>query len=773
MTPPPCECRPGHPSDVQLQRYVSGWLDQRAAAPIDDHLASCPRCCQRLDQLGDDGPWVERLRLAQSSLHTFETGRWIGDYRLVRVIGQGGMGIVYEAYQQSLHRRVALKVLPAANAYDSEAVKRFHREARAAAALHHTNIVPVYEIGESQDCQYFAMQLISGRSLAQLYRELCQGDDRPEDAEEALLAADLRARSIAHMGHQAASALAHAHARGVIHRDIKPSNLLLDDEGVLWVVDFGLAKIDGDDLTRSGQLVGTLRYLPPERFRGEIDERCDIYALGVTLYELLVRQRLFPSRGHPQSIDRILHHTPLAPRRIDASIPRDLETVVLKAIAKDPAQRYQTAAELADDLLRFYDSEAVLARRQGLHQRLPRLLLRSAASHRLGTAAIVLLALSALLAAGIAAHLGHENRHLAARLERLQQRSERQAERWQQQTVEQRQRLVASGLASAATALRGGQPLAALGPLCDAIEAEPDARAARLHRVRLSLILRGCPRPLYCWQLPEATADMTFDDPCRLKVTGRSGQQTVLAWTDGTSGSRTSPCWGEAPAAGPWPLADPWLRSQTVIQRVSGDGRLAAAGDETGRVRLWDRSPMWLTAEPRMNDQAAPLRQDGRLVSEPRRHPRQWQPLGRLHHGDRGELPLQQIAGGFAATLSLVATRRDDGEPGSWVQLWDRQLEAPLTQPIGMPTGAIDCACDGPVLVLLPECGGVYRMSIQPPQQSLSALRQVVALYCGYRPDDPQRVPLDVVRLRAIQTSLPDWLRGLPLATAGRSRPQP
>src|SRR5262249_31974905 len=176
-------------------------------------------------------------------------------------------------------------------------------------------------------------------------------------------------RGVAQIGRQAASALAHAHARGIVHRDIKPSNLLLDTEGVVWVSDFGLAKVDDDALTRTGDILGTLRYMAPERFRGRGDARADLYSLGLTLYELLVLRPAFDSPDRVALSEQIRTLEPPRPRSIDPRIPRDLETIVLKAIEKDPGDRYATADAMAEDLRRFLDDEPILARRAGAPER--------------------------------------------------------------------------------------------------------------------------------------------------------------------------------------------------------------------------------------------------------------------------------------------------------------------------------------------------------------------------------------------------------------------
>ena len=166
------------------------------------------------------------------------------------------------------------------------------------------------------------------------------------------------------MGLQVAEALAYAHSQGILHRDIKPSNLLLDAKGTVWVTDFGLAKAEGTDaLTHTGDIVGTLRYMAPERFDGWSDPRSDVYSLGATLYELLTLRHLFEEPNRAKLIDRVIHDAPAPPRKLDRKVPRDLETIVLKAIAKEPAHRYATAEQMAEDLRRFLADKPVLARR--------------------------------------------------------------------------------------------------------------------------------------------------------------------------------------------------------------------------------------------------------------------------------------------------------------------------------------------------------------------------------------------------------------------------
>jgi WD40 repeat protein/serine/threonine protein kinase len=391
---------------------------------------------------------------------TAEPRFWqVGDYHLLREIGRGGMGVVYEAEQISLGRRVALNILPSHIVFDSDMLERFRREARAAARLHHTNIVPVFEVGQEGELAYYAMQFIQGRGLDRVIDELRK--HREQQAAETLSPAEARAlkaqaltsdrdesslslaarslwtgrfalraidsgtsliaipstdatliepaddragprrlgdpsdpggrtarvgssswrsngrlpyfRSVARVGKQVAQALAYAHGRGIIHRDIKPSNLLLDDDGVIWVTDFGLAQVEQDrPLTRTGDLLGTLRYLAPECFRNRADARADLYALGLTLYEMLALRPAFSAADRLLLIEQIRAEEPKPLRQIDPSIPRDLETIIQKATDKDADARYQTALALAEDLGRFLEDRPIGARPIGVPERLAR-----------------------------------------------------------------------------------------------------------------------------------------------------------------------------------------------------------------------------------------------------------------------------------------------------------------------------------------------------------------------------------------------------------------
>jgi hypothetical protein len=340
----------------------------------------------------------------------------LGDFRLIREIGRGGMGVVYEAQQISLDRRVALKILPFAALLDEKQIARFRVEARAAAQLQHSHIVPVYAIGCERGVHYYAMQLINGqpldRAIDQLRRQRAErrrGQAAPTDADSPFDASrSLRGerdyfRLVARLGAQAAEGLHCAHEYGVVHRDIKPSNLLLDEQGQVWITDFGLARCQfAKDLTRTGEVVGTMRYMSPEQVQGKasVDHRADVYSLGVTLYELLTLRRAVRGADAAEIVRQLDNGEPHRPRACNAKIPADLENIVLKAMSKQRDKRYESADALAADLRRFLRGEPALARQPS---RLARLVHWTAAHRGHAIAATLLL----LFAVGLAAFTSH------------------------------------------------------------------------------------------------------------------------------------------------------------------------------------------------------------------------------------------------------------------------------------------------------------------------------------------------------------------------------
>ena len=328
----------------------------------------------------------------------------IGDFRLLREIGRGGMGVVYEALQISLQRRVALKILPFTAGHDDKQIHRFRNEALAAAHVEHANIVPVYAVGEDNGVHYYAMQLIEGQSLATLPAEIqphaaqstaestaanCHHSTWPNENGNTPVSTPAppvihpiisrsgttsdRVREITRLGIQAAEALHAVHEIGIVHRDVKPSNLLVDGQGKLWVTDFGLARCrEHAGLTQTGDVLGTMRYMSPEQSLGRgrlIDHRTDVYSLGVTLYELATGHH---PAGDLSDAELLFIRAPFqqkSMRHWNSTIPRDFETVVMKAIAEFPNERYATAQEFADDLRRYLEGRPILASRPSLMNR--------------------------------------------------------------------------------------------------------------------------------------------------------------------------------------------------------------------------------------------------------------------------------------------------------------------------------------------------------------------------------------------------------------------
>jgi serine/threonine protein kinase/tetratricopeptide (TPR) repeat protein len=342
----------------------------------------------------------------------------LGDFRLLREVGRGGMGVVYEAEQISLGRRVALKVLPFAAVLDSRQIARFRHEAQSAGQLNHPNIVSVFAVGVERGVHYYAMQFIDGQPLDRVVAEMrerrpaesadrtkpylpqqsathkSQLTSRPANSSEYI-------RGVVGIGIDAARALHAAHENGVVHRDVKPSNLLLDGNGKIWVTDFGLARRASDaTLTRTGDLLGTMRYMSPEQATGQmalVDHRTDIYSLGATLYELLTLEAAMSGHEGQALLRQIERHDPRPPRQLQPKVPLDLQTVVMKGMAKRRDDRYATANDFADDLQRVLEGKPIVARPPALLDRAARFAQR----HReiaAAAAAVCLLALVGLAA---------------------------------------------------------------------------------------------------------------------------------------------------------------------------------------------------------------------------------------------------------------------------------------------------------------------------------------------------------------------------------------
>ena len=569
----------------------------------------------------------------------------LGDFRILREVGRGGMGVVYEAEQVSLGRHVALKVLPGHAVLDPRRLHRFRREARSAARLHHTNIVPVFGVGEEEGVPYFVMQFIHGLGLDEVVRELirirkprgglgARADRRrgnghapteplasdpavagewspiattathnrapsasdvartllsgrfasttgmrgPENAASAHADSAAHAglnqpsraggstvqlpgqpegssladsgktywRSVARIGEQVAEAIDHAAGQGVLHRDIKPSNLLLDAQGTVWVTDFGLAKADADadDITETGDVLGTLRYMAPERIRGKGDVRADLYSLGLTLYELLTLRPAFSDSDREKLLHRVLHEELAPPRRLEPAIPSDLETIVLKATEKEPERRYPTARALADDLRRFLNDEPIRARQTRPWERAVKWARRRPAMAAMIAAVCVLLA--SLLGGGVWSYVRIDEALRTAQRERTKAtesfKQEFAARRATDQArVAEAQTRIASQRLSADLALDQGIKLAENG------------------QVGRGLLWMARAREL----APEGDEGRKLADAARANLVSWSARAVV-------------------------PRAILTAPSPVMCLAISVDGRTLAAGCKDGSLHLWE-----------------------------------------------------------------------------------------------------------------------------------------------------------------------------------------
>jgi WD40 repeat protein/serine/threonine protein kinase len=372
----------------------------------------------------------------------------LGDFELGREIGRGEIGVVYEARQLSLGRRVALKVLPPSALHDPRQLRRFEIEAQAAALLQHPNIIPVFAFGTERGVPYFAMRLIDGRNLAELVEEARQRKGR-----------GFHPREAAELARQAAEALDYAHRNEVLHRDVKPSNFLVDAQERLWIADFGLARVRvTSDLTASGDSLGTLRYLSPEQVKGRreaVDGRSDVYGLGATLYELLTLRPVFEGDDRAELLIRIQSDEPRFSHKLDTAIPLDLKTIALKALAKDPSERYATAGDLAGDLTLFLANLPIRARPPTTVPRLIKL------ARRRWRALVSAGLIAATILIGIAAAALCSNSRLRAINQRLQNeidRADNNALEARNQALTSERHAFGTQLRLAALALETAQP---------------------------------------------------------------------------------------------------------------------------------------------------------------------------------------------------------------------------------------------------------------------------------------------------------------------------
>jgi WD40 repeat protein/serine/threonine protein kinase/tetratricopeptide (TPR) repeat protein len=674
----------------------------------------------------------------------------IGDYRILREVGRGGMGVVYEAEQESLGRRVALKVLPAHALMDNKQIRRFEREAKAAARLHHTNIVPVFGVGHEVGAHYYVMQFIQGLGLEAVLEELqrlkvkkhihssaagktrSQGyaAERPADPDATILrkpvpapatpvppAADkthllagapqdvrgegvrgegvrgedsrtefqapaearpsgssggamdlsavniaqslmtgvfaaapdegeqttdvtigsregtpesgeaptglrstgLRAdprqaedsvvsatrtgpnpsgnlsgdrsdlsglsesgqrywQSVARIGLQVAQALDYAHGQGVLHRDIKPSNLLLDLKGTVWVTDFGLAKSnDAEDLTHTGDIVGTVRYMAPERFRGESDARSDVYALGLTIYEMLALKPAFEEKDRAKLMKEVMHGEPARLRRVNGSVPRDLETIVHKAIAHDREHRYKNAAAMADDLKRYLEDRPIQARQVSVRERFWRWCRRNpalAASTGLAVAGLLAVAVVSVFFAAQQAHSFQELRFEQAKTKEALDKAETLAAKLNKTVQELRRHSGRDAVEIGQRLVEQGQTPEALLWMTRGLELadKEDVRAGI--RLRLGSLAGVTP-----------VLRQVFKHGSETPIVAASPAGKTIATAGNDGGSNRVWLWDAATGQRhPQPLV---FKDRIHCLAFSPDGRILLTGGDDRKVRAW------------------------------------------------------------------------------------------------------------------------------------------------------------------------------------------
>lgn len=533
----------------------------------------------------------------------------LGDFRIIREVGRGGMGVVYEAEQISMSRHVALKVLPFAAVLDQKVLQRFRSEAQVAGQLVHQNIVPVYSVGCERSVHYYAMQFIKGMTLAELILELKEprvrrpeskvrspdssdGEDHSpsqirspkSELDTSAIAALSTARSnhdlayirsAANLMIQVAQALEYAHGQGVIHRDIKPSNLMVDGQGKVWVTDFGLAHVEsGPSVTITGDFLGTLRYMSPEQALAQrvvVDHRTDIYSLGLTFYELLTQRPAFTGSNRQELLRQISFDEPPRPRRTNKAIPPDLETILLKSMEKNPTDRYSTADELAEDIQRFVDDRPIHARPPTLAQRSAKWCRR----HKLpvATIAVTVLVLLACIAAGSSV--------MAVRLNRMaeQEKDIAQKERAARRDVERANKQIAIELASryvdhAQMLCERGDIGQGLHWLVHSLHVAPDDSVALRHVIRKSLAA-------WSTRLHSLEAILPHEQPVTTVAFCSDGSRVFTGCSDG-SGRLWDTAIGKT-------VREP-IEHQGAIETAAFNAvnNAIATGTEKGMVRLID-----------------------------------------------------------------------------------------------------------------------------------------------------------------------------------------
>lgn len=600
-----------HPDSQTLIDFVAGKLAPNDAAAIEDHLKDCDTCLNLLESSSIHGdPLLKELRgvheaatvppahFPDSGAGSSELGesavarvmravrsdepaspepldpmRSFGDYELLEEIARGGMGVVYKARQVSLNRIVAVKMILAGELASEADIKRFRGEAEAAANLQHPNIVAIHEVGEHDGQHYFSMDYVEGKDLAALVRE----NPLPP------------ARAAGYVK-RIAEAVEYAHQHGILHRDLKPSNVLIDQFDQPRITDFGLAKrvAGGSDLTGSGTLVGTPSYMPPEQAdgkRGSVSPASDVYALGAILYELVTGRPPFRAETPLDTLLQVLNSDPVSPRLLNSKLNRDMETICLKCLQKEPSRRYASGQDLADDLGRLLNGEPIHARPVAATERLWRWCRRNpfAAAFAGAVAGFLVLAtVAALITAEWERKVAVKESNLRAKAElaydQAQESRKQKDEALTQKDEALSQATQQVAIRNAATGVRfmeDGDLMRSLLWFAEALRLDKgDPSREEVHRIRLASLLSQCPKLIRLWFHEDSANHAEFSPDGNLVVTA-SDDLTARILNVQT---------GE--------LAGRQLQHDGAVRTASFsfDNRHVVTASQDGQARIWDTS---------------------------------------------------------------------------------------------------------------------------------------------------------------------------------------